>query len=295
MKIVTAADVPTLAQNKAGESSRAGSFVGQRLLDDDAPDGLNFIFLRNQFFLKGDDAFRTPRHRHTFAQIKFVEKGSSNFAPDQFIYPGDICYFPRAAYYGPQLKDDGTSMGVQFGFNGQHQKGKVWEGYRAEALARLRARGTLADGIFTETDPATGQVREQDGVEAIYEEQYRMHTTKKFTVAPAGYAAPILMHPEAFPYFQAAPGVELKHLGQFYDQPGPNGDVRISMVRLSDGGVHQLSSERAQLAWTVAAGLQIDGRTYPELTSFYCPLGEPASISGVGGVEVYLVEFPRLD
>lgn len=295
MEIVIAADVPTLGQNLGGESSRAGSYNGQRLLQGDAPDGLNFVFLRNQFFLKGDEAFRTPRHRHTFAQIKFVEKGSSNFAPDQFIFPGDICYFPRGAYYGPQLKDDGTSIGMQFGFNGQHQKGKVWEGYRAEALQRLKARGTVADGTFTEIDPVTGETQERDGVEAIYAEQYEMHTNQKFVVPPEGYEAPILMHPKAFSYYQAGPGVELKHLGCFYDQPGPNGDVRISMARLSDGGVYRLSAERAQLAWTTSAGLQINGRSYPELTSLYCPRGEDGAISGADGVEVYVVEFPRLD
>lgn len=295
MKVVTAAEVPKEQTNKGGETSRTGTYEGQRLIDDDARDGLNFVFLRNRFFPDGG-VFQTPRHRHSFAQIKFVEKGASNFAPDQYIHEGDIAYFPRGAYYGPQLKDNATSISLQFGFNGEHQKGKVWESFRAEAVSRLKARGTLGDGVFTEVDPATGAKRQRDGVEAIYDEQYQLRygADKKFVVAPGGYEAPVLMHPKAFPYHPFAPGVELKHLGQFYDQPGPNGDVRISMARLS-GGTYSLGPERARLAWALAPGLRVNGLAYPELTFVYSARDEHVSLSGDGGVEVFLVTFPRLD
>jgi hypothetical protein len=294
MQVAVVAEIPTNEQGKDGHSSRPGGMIGQRLLEDDAPDGLNFRFVRNQF-QPGEKAFRSPRHHHAFQQIRFAEKGNLNFAPGQFIPEGDVAYFPRGAYYGPQVKDDGISVALQFGFDGEHQGGAVWDRYRSDALEDLKKRGRFEDGVFVEVDPANGQQRRRDGVQALYEAQYERHTNKRFVIPPEGYEAPILMHPEAFAYYEAAPGVEVKHLGRFYDHPGPQADVRISMIRLSDGGVHHLGSERAQLAWTRSAGLQIDGRIYPELTCVYSPRETDIAISSDKALEVYLVEFPRLD
>ena len=295
MKMIEASHVPSREVNADGQSTRKGSFPGKRLLTEDAADGLNFVFVRNEFVHTGDAAFETPRHRHTFAQVKFVERGASNYGPDQFIEEGEIGYFPRMAYYGPQLQENCTSNVIQFGFHGEHQKGPVWEAYRAEALETLKARGTIADGLYTETDPQTGRTRVRDGVEAVYEQQYRMHTGEALAMRPPSYESVILMKPSAFPWFQAAPGVEMKHLGRFYDQPGPEGDVRISMLRLSDGGVHTLSADRAQLAWTTGSGLKAESRTAEGHTTVYSSIGEEDEISGDTGVELFVVEFPKVN
>ncbi len=295
MRIAVAEDVQTQDSAMMGEPVRPGSFKLKRLLDDDAPDGFNFWFCRGEHANAGDRAHQTPRHNHTFAQIKFTEKGASNLFPGVDIEAGDIGYFPRAAYYGPQAKDTCTTFTAQFGFNGEHQRGKAWEDHRAEALRRLKTRGTIEDGMFIETDPATGKRTERDSVEALYDERLRMLTGKSLVLGPRGYDAPIVMHPKAFSYFRAGPGVEVKHLGRFYDQPGPNGDVRISMVRLSEGGDYTLRSDRPHIAWTLSPGLQVEGREYPGLTCLYSPRGEAGHLSGANGVEVYVVEFPRLD
>ena len=296
MEIVVAGEVPMREINGGGESSRAGVIQQQRLLADDAPDGLNFVFMRNHHVHGGDSSFRTPRHNHGFQQIRFAEKGILNSAPGEDIPEGSIAYYPRGAYYGPQSREQhNITTLMQFGFGGEHQRGPVWDAYRPEALRRLRAKGTLADGLFTETDPATGRKTTRDGVQAIYEEQYRMHTQKEFVVRPTGYESPIIIHPKAFPFYDVAPGVQQKMLGRFYDQPGPDGDVRISMLRLSDGAAYQLDGSRAQVIWTVGAGVRIDGAGYPAFTGIYSRLGEDAAITGTGGVEMFLVEFPRLD
>ena len=112
--VAIAAETPTNVQGQGGHSSRPGGMIGQRLLDGDAPDGLNFRFVRNQF-QPGEKAFRSPRHHHAFQQIRFAEKGNLNYAPGHFIGEGDIAYFPRGAYYGPQVKDTGISVALQFG------------------------------------------------------------------------------------------------------------------------------------------------------------------------------------
>lgn len=298
MQIALMTEVPAYEQGaepgRGGHSSRPGGAIGQVLLQDDAPDGLNFR-LRRHRFQSGDKTFQSPRHCHTFQQIRFTEEGAVNIAPGQYVEQGQIGYFPRGAFYGPQTKDQGTSIAVQFGFNGEHQEGPVWDRYRDEALARLRARGRFEAGRYIELDPNNGNERSRDSVQALQEEQYELHTGRKFAYRPARYEAPILMRPDAFEYFELEPGVEVKRLGRFFDQPGPNGDVRLSIVRLSEGGTYALEADRAQLGWTIAAGLEVEGRSLPELGCLYCPRGEAGRVSGRDGVELYLVEFPRLD
>ena len=295
MEIAVVDEVQTQDSTMMGEPVRTGAFKLKRLFDDDAPDGFNFWFCRSNHVEGEGEAHQTPRHHHTFAQIKFTEKGANNVCPGQDIGEGDIGYFPRGTYYGPQVKSTCTTFTVQFGFNGEHQRGARWEDRRGEALQRLKARGEIRDGLYIETDPATGETRVRDSVEALYDERHRMVKGTGLSIGPEGYETPIIMHPKAFPYFQAGPGVELKHLGQFYDQPGPNGDVRISMVRLSDGGSYTLRADRPHLAWSVSEGLELDGRSYPALTCVYSPRGDEGRLSGADGVEAYVLEFPRLD
>jgi hypothetical protein len=293
MEVIVATDV-SVADPNHGLNVRVGSINTQRLVGDDAPDGLNFWLVRNTFDSDGGQVFETPRHHHSFAQIKMVERGSSNFVPGKDIQAGDIAYFPKSAWYGPQAKDNCTSFSMQFGFNGEHQRGERWEERRTEAMERLNARGHIEKGIYFEKDPATGETKTRDSVEALYDERARMVLGTPLPIGPEAYDSVIMMHPKAFAYFPVSAGVELKVLGRFYDQPGPNGDVCISMVRLSKGGAYKLGDDRAQIGWTLNSGLTVDGKSYTELASFYSPRGETTELGG-DGVEVYLVTFPRLD
>lgn len=294
MEIVVVDEVPVQERNEAG-SIRPGRGVRQSLLRDDAPDGLSFTVSRNTW-LPGPEAAASPRHHHAFQQVRWTEEGAVNFGPNQFVLAGDIAYFPKGAYYGPQHREHGTVVTIQFGFNGEKQHGSaLWDKYQAEALERLRARGTFEGGLFIEIDPATGHRQVSDSVQALYEEQYLAHTGEKFIVPSAGYEAAILMHPRAFDYLEVSPGLEVRNMGRFFDHAGPNGDVRFSMLRLTEGGSHVFGPERAQIAWSISAGLRVDGRTYPGNTWLYSPLDDKAHISGVDGVELHVIEFPRLD
>jgi hypothetical protein len=267
----------------------------RRLLDNDAEDGFNFWFIRSHHKPEGGDPFRTPRHNHAFQQIGFVEEGERDWAPGQVITKGCISYMPRGCWYGPQNLDKPCiSWGIQFGFNGEQQRGHYWESRRIEAIDRLKQRGTFENGTFVETDPVTGKVTVRDAMDALYDERLFMLKGRHLVVPPARYEVPIIMRPENYEYFPAGLGVELKHLGRFYDQSGPNGDVSISLARLS-GGAYPLRAERPQLCWTLSAGLEVDGRIYPERAYAYSPRGEEGEIKGEGGIEVYLVEFPHLD
>ena len=289
MEIVIASEAPILKQTEV----RDGATIRQILLAGDTPEGINFRLFRSQY-QSGDNAFESPRHHHAFQQIRWAESGAVNYGPDMNIPEGDIAYFPRGTYYGPQRKDAGIGLLLQFGFDGEHQSGPRWDAIREEAIKKLKARGTVQHGVFTETDPHTGQTLERDAALALYEQRYLMQFNKPFPVPVERYETPILMHAGSFEYFQLAPGVEMKQLGHFFDHPGRQGDVRISMIRLS-GGAHRLGAERSQVGWAKSPGLQINGRLLPEMSCFYGSSGEELTISGANGVEVCLVEFPRLD
>jgi hypothetical protein len=284
MDIAIAEEVQTQADDHES-SVRNGVVLRKWLLSGEAPDGLAFRLFRSKY-QEGEKAFQSPRHHHGFQQIRWAESGSINYAPDQDIPEGDIAYFPRGAYYGPQLKDKGVSLLLQYGFGPELSRGR-------DPLRRSREGRDRADtdsGRTVEIQ-STGATVGSDVAERVAPEV----VGATYEVPPEGYEAAILMHPQAFDYYEVGPGIEIKHLGGFYDHSGPNADVRISMIRLSDGGVYTLGGERAQLAWTTSPGLQIAERTYPELTTLYSPRDEETTIAGIDGVEIYLIEFPRLD
>lgn len=295
MDVVVAEDVATQAQDRGSDRAlRPGGVLRQMLFHDNAADGLSFKFFRSRY-QPGDKAFTSPRHRHAFQQLRWTESGQINYGPDQYIHAREMAYFPRGAYYGPQVKDTGVGLLLQLGFHEEHQYGGVWANVREEAIKRLRENGTFTDGVYVDTDPDTGQRRERDSGQALYEEQYETLTGQRFIVPDDGYHTPILLHPQAFEYYAARPGLEVKHLGCFFDHPGPHGDIRLSVLRLSPGGAYEFEPDRAQLAWTTDAGLRAADRTYPELTYLYSPRDEKSEISAASTIEVFVVEFPRLD
>jgi hypothetical protein len=295
MDVVVAQDVATQAQDEGNDCSlRPGGVLRQMLLHDNAPDGLSFKFFRSRY-QPGDKAFTSPRHHHAFQQLRWTESGEINYGPDQYIRPREMAYFPRGAYYGPQIKDTGVGLLLQLGFDDEHQYGGIWANLREEAIKRLKENGTFQAGVYVDTDPDTGERRERDSGQALYEEQYEARTGKRFIVPAAGYETPILLHSDAFEYYPAASGLEIKNLGHFFDHSGPNADIRISVLRLSAGGSYIFSPDRAQLAWTTDAGLIVEDRTYPELTYLYSPRNEKAEITSAATVEVFVVDLPRPD
>jgi len=297
VEIVIAREVPIAEKNEGGATRGGGvkSHNRQHLIGDDAPDGLNFTLSRSEWFA-GDDIPTIPRHHHAFQQIRWTESGAVNFAPNQDIQAGDLAYFPKGAYYGPQRRPAGIGLTIQFGLNGEKQAGKgYWEQFTPTVLEKLWANGNFEGGLYYDIDDQTGEERVRDSSQAVHEERYFQATGKKYVIPDGGYDAAIWMHPRAFEYFAVAPGVEKKNLGRFYDHPGMNADVRLEMVRLSDDGIYTLEPDRAQVAWSIADGLKIDDRSYPALTCLYSPRDEKLEISGRDGVELHLVGFPHLD
>src|SRR5258708_18783740 len=231
MDVVVASEAPVLNQTEV----RPGSTIRQVLLMGDTDDGLNFRLFRSQY-QSGDEAFESPRHRHAFQQIRWTESGIVNYAPGQDIPENDIAYFPRGAYYGPQRKERSVGLLLQLGFHGEHQSGPKWDGIREEAIARLKRRGRFEDGIYIEKDQATGKERQVDAAQALYQERYAIHVGKPFVVPEPRYDQPILMHVKAFDYYPLQPGLGIKRLGDFNDNPRPESNLIVSIFRFSPHG-----------------------------------------------------------
>jgi len=287
MELVIADEVQ---KETRAEVTRSGSTPRQWLITAEGADGFALRVVRSEY-QGGESAFRTPRHHHAFQQIRWAQSGALNYAPGQNVGEGDIAYFPRGTYYGPQTRDHGVGLTLQFGFGVEMLGGKDASLVYREGVRKLRERGRIEDGVYIDTDPNTGAERRRDPAEAVVEEV----TGTKFRIPAEGYSAPILMHPGSFDYYPFAPGVDVKHLGAFYDHPGPNADVRISIVRISENGIFRLSQERAQLLWSLSDGLSVGERSLPALTFILSPRDEELEVSGANDVEFYLIEFPRLD
>jgi hypothetical protein len=290
--------IPEVPYSEKSKDNRPGARPAsdtrhKSLLGDVGKDDLRFRFVRNEESQDGGRAARYPKHHHGFQQIRWTEFGSVNYAPGQDIPAGDIAYFPKGAYYGPQLKEDGCQLLLQYGFGDDYPVGgKDWARKYQEAAEKLRVKGEFRDGQFFDIDPDTGEQRVRDGVEAMHDE----YAGKRLVIPAEGYSTPILMHPAAFSYYEVEPGVHLKHLGSYFDYAGPNADVRISVIRLAGQGAYTLGQERAQIAWSVGTGLKIERRSYRELTSLYSPLGEDVTLGydGEDSVEIFIIELPRL-
>jgi len=163
----------------------------------------------------------SPRHRHTFEQVRYFIDGDMRFGDDTYD-AGDCVYFPEGIEYGPQLGVPGSeSLHVTLQWGGP---AGIYYPSRSEQYAArqaLSAKGTFADGMYTRAD---GSV--VDGFEALVEER-----TGKPCVYPAPrYERPIRMRTRAFAWLPVddAPGVAIRRLVCF-NEVGPE----ITMLRFA--------------------------------------------------------------
>lgn len=110
----------------------------------------------------GGGGWATPRHRHSFDQVRFVLKGRYPVAKGVVMEEGSVGYFPESVHYGPQDRPEGLEMMVcQFG--GASGQGFLSIPQREAANAALLKKGTFKDGIFTWIDEK-GQKHNKDGL-----------------------------------------------------------------------------------------------------------------------------------
>lgn len=255
---------------------REGRVELKMLITGCAGSKVNFALALTRYS-EGEDAFRTPRHHHTFSQIRLALQGSSNYAKGKEIPEGWVGYFPAGAYYGPQHVSGGEILLLQFGPK------YLTEEEKRRGQQEMAEFGNFHDGVFTTTDPQTGRRHNRDGVQAIFEHIHR----EPMRYPPPCYPEPILMNPAAFGWVDVSPGAQAKTLGRF----GP-GDVHIEYVRLEQGEM-TTDVDHAQLLFTTTGTFTVDGHDGVEPhTAIFSEPGEATSVCGASCAEALLVRLP---
>lgn len=254
---------------------REGRVELKVMLADEAAPGSNFTLALTRYG-RGEDAFRTPRHRHTFAQLRYATQGSSNYAKGKDIPEGWVAFFPEGAPYGPQHVDGGEILLLQYG------PGYLTEQQKKAAQGDLARTGEFHDGVYTTVDESTGRRYNRDAVEALWE---HIHGEKLAYPEPT-YPEPLLFDPAAHKWVAGPDGVEVKRMGPF----GPD-EEQVEFVRLSGGASFELPSDRALLVFADRGRFTVDGKSYESGIAAFSPKGETSVISGAG--QLLLFGFPR--
>jgi len=233
----------------------------------------------------GGGGWTTPRHRHTFDQVRYVLKGRYPIAKGVVMEEGSVGYFPESVHYGPQERPEGLEMMVcQFG--GASGQGFLSPTQREAANAALATKGTFKDGIFTYIDEK-GQRHNKDGSEACYEEA----TGKKSVYSKPRYANFIIMDPEAYDWVpEGAEGVYMKSLGMFTER-----NTRIDLIRLDAGATLAGGMQPSiELLFLSKGAVAVDGKEYGERAAFEFLKNEgPVAIKAVQPSELLRIVLPQ--
>ena len=115
-------------------------------------DGVNYNLTLTRYGSDAD-AFVTPRHHHTFEQVRAPLVGDLNYGPGEEVPEGWLSYFPAGAPYGPQRVSGGIILLLQFGTD------YLTSDQYKRAHAALEQHGRFEGGDYHDTDPATGAAR----------------------------------------------------------------------------------------------------------------------------------------
>ena len=138
--------------------------------DEDARRHIRAVFGKNT------KAALSPRHKHTFEQLRYFIEGDAKYG-NIIYHPGDCVYFPEGVPYGPQVSYDDTEctqLVLQWGAPSGVYYPSVEE--QGEAKRALDEHGEFRGGVYF---PKSG--KPQDGFEALLE-----HITGE----PVAYAKP---------------------------------------------------------------------------------------------------------
>ena len=233
----------------------------------------------------GGGGWTTPRHRHTFDQVRYVLKGRYPVAKGVVMEEGSVGYFPESVHYGPQDRPEGLEMMVcQFG--GASGQGFLSIPQREAANAALAKKGTFKDGVFTWIDEK-GQRHNKDGSEACYEEA----TGKKSVYSKPRYDDIIIMDPAAYDWVSDdAKGVYTKWLGTFTER-----DTRLGFIRLDAGATFSAGMQPSiELLFLSKGAVTVQGKEYGERSAFEFAKNEgPIAVHAVRPSEFFCMVLPR--
>lgn len=221
--------------------------------------------------LYADPYFLSPRHRHTFQQVRLLLEGKMRYNKD--IYSaGDLLYIPEGTYYGPVQpveKRDGGSEEMHFvdiQFEGPSGIPYPHPDDVVKSQRDLATSGTFEEGIYTF---ANG--RKRDAYEAILENLIG----KKVEYPPSRLDSFVVMRTDSYPWVDHArlPGVCQRHLGYFFEC-GPN----IKMLSLKAGACVPAGQPEGHRALFLLKGsVDFDGERFGKFSYFVYPDATPSA------------------
>lgn len=218
--------------------------------------------------LYADPQYMSPRHRHTFQQIRFLVEGKMRYNKDVYE-AGDCLYIPEGAYYGPitpvEKREGGTErmhfVDIQFegpsGIPYPHPDDVV------RSQRQLAEAGKFEEGIYTF---ANG--RKRDAYEAILENL----TGKPVEYPPSRLDSYVVMRTGSYPWVKTRrEGIAQRHLGYFFEC-GPN----IKMLSMRSGAALAAGEPNGHRALFLLSGsVAFDGQTFDAFSYFVFPDATP--------------------
>jgi hypothetical protein len=251
---------PTWIRDHEVEENGARPRQGIRLKDLPFFDAERGIMLRAAIAVTAADA-HSPRHRHTFDQVRYFIDGRTTFGSD-VVGPGDCMYFPEGAHYGPQVAHEGEDcLHVAIQFGGPSGIPYPNPADQRRAVEELKAAGgTFEKGIYHAPDG-----HRQDGFDAVLE-----HLTGRSVEYPRPrIPVPVTMRGAAYAWrpLDGRPGVEVKDLG-YFNECGPN----IKLLRLAAGAsTPPRSCPWQELRFVVHGSVEYAGERYDTVSCGYLP------------------------
>jgi hypothetical protein len=232
--------------------------------------------------LYAEPYYHSPRHRHTFQQVRYVCSGKMQYGKETYGV-GDCLYLPEGAYYGP-IKPVTEAGGEQLHFVDIQFEGPSGIPYPepeevVDAQRALAAIGKFEEGIYTFPDG-----RKRDAYEAILEKI----TGQRIEYPRSRLADYVVMRTALYPWLphRDLVGVAQKHLGYFFES-GPN----LKLVKLSAGrALPAVPPQGHRAVFLLKGELEFDAQQFAPLSYFMLPDATPtAEFRARGEVEMLLI------
>lgn len=215
--------------------------------------------------LYAEPYYHSPRHRHTFQQVRYVLSGKMKYGSDVYE-AGDCLYIPEGAYYGPIKPVDN---GEQLHFADIQFEGPSGIPYPepdevVEAQRSMAREGQFEEGVYTFPNG-----RKRDAYEAILE----VITGEKIAYPKPRLDSYVVLKTSGIPWTRHASldGIELKHLAYFFET-GPN----LEVARIAKGAALPGATPVGHRALFLIEGeVEFGGEAFDALSYFMLPSGEP--------------------
>ena len=221
--------------------------------------------------LYADPYFLSPRHRHTFQQVRFLVEGKMRYNKDVYN-AGDCLYIPEGAYYGPVKpveKSDGGSEEMHFvdmQFEGPSGIPYPHPDDVVRAQRELAEIGKFDEGVYTYESG-----RKRDAYEAILERLMG----KPVEYPPSRLDSYVVMRTGSYPWVPHAriDGLSQRHLGYFFEC-GPN----VKMLSLKKGATLPAGQPDGHRALFLLSGsVAFDGERFDRFAYFVLPDATPSA------------------